>query len=371
MIKEFINLGRQPIANKFLTVKDIINEEFFELKAGFDEDTKLVSLINPPDKSKLFNKDYIYRSSGSATMRKHFKDVADQFAYRKVLEIGSNDGVMVSNLDPTKVVCVEPCSNMAQITDDKGYRTYCDYWDKSLAREIYDEHGAFDIVYAANCMCHIPNIQEAFQAVSRVLGVGGEFIFEDPCLEAMLLNNSYDQIYDEHTHIFSVEAVNKLLNNVGLYIKRVEFLGVHGGSHRYYVTNNKTDAPGYVKFHLETLCSWAWRVRDSGMKLQRLLQEAEQAVIAIGATSKSTVVYNYCGINSNLINYITDTTPGKQGLLSPGMHIPVVGPEYIDKSVKTVFLGAWNFADEIMANHKDLVDRGVKFITHVPYPRYL
>ncbi len=372
----FLNLGRQPIANGFRRSDDISKEYFFDLITGFDEKTKLVSIINPPDKSVLFNESYIYRSSGSSTMRAHFKKTAEDLKKKceahpgsKVLEIGSNDGVMVSHLDPRQTICIEPCANMASITRNMGYETHCVFWNKDIAQAILDVHGPIQYIYAANCMCHILEIQEAFEAIELLLDKDGIFIFEDPSMEMMFQNTSYDQIYDEHAHIFSIEAIHTLLNNVGLYIQEVKPLEVHGGSNRFIVSKQKSRYPIlYHKFDIDQLKQWSLGVQRSKYQLLATLYEVKKAagrIAAIGATSKSTVIYNYCGIDSNLIEFISDTTLEKQGLVSPGKHIPVVSPDRL-KEVDTAFLGAWNFSEEIKSKHPN-----IKLITHVPRIRII
>jgi methylation protein EvaC len=213
------------------------------------------------------------------------------------------------------------------------------------------------------------------------------FIFEDPSLAEVINNNSYDQIYDEHPHVFSVIALDNLLRRNGLQITRVENLSVHGGSNRIHamkigkgiihesVENNKAYERilGLDKF--ETFKGFAQRVKQSKKDLIKLLTQCKKEnkkVISYGATSKSTTIFNYCGIGPDLIEYITDTTPEKQHKLSPGVHIPIIPPEDgFDNSVDYAYLGAWNFIEEISKKEKDFVDRGGKFITHVPIVKFI
>ncbi len=381
-MKEFLDLGQQPIANNFLTPDQFDDEYFFHLKAGFDEDSCLVSLMNFVDKSMLFNESYVYQSSGSETMRKHFADAAKLIPKgSQVLEIGSNDGVFLKHFDPKQAIAVEPCGNFAAITGDLGYKTYAEFWDVDMAEVIVAEDGQQDYVYAANCFCHIPTLDEAFQAVHKVLKEDGVFIFEDPSLAKMLKRNSYDQIYDEHAHIFSVTALNKMLYRNGLTLVRVEPLSVHGGSNRIIACNKRVMSHRSVNEHLieedhaglnkmETYEKFAGRVRKSKVLLTLALKSIKhkgKKVISYGATSKSTTVFNYCGIGPDLIEYITDTTLAKQHKYSPGMHIPVVPYKgCLDDTVDYAFLGAWNFIQEIKKKEHDFLMRGGRLITHVP-----
>ena len=388
MKKEFLNLGKQPIANGFLYEKDIPNEFFFDLRVVFDEETKLVSLKDFVKPELMFNDEYVYVSSMSQTMREHFQDASSKFksifAPQKVLEIGSNDGVFVKNFDPENTIAVEPCGNFAKLTNKQGYHTYSNFWNTTLSNQIVQDHGKQDLIFSANCMCHVQDLEDAFLAISNCLSDNGVFVFEDPSLEKMISRNSYDQIYDEHAHIFSVIALDNILSEQGLQIFDVENLSVHGGSNRIYVKkigntsltvkrsvfeNIKLEREsGLDKF--ERFVKFADSVKQSKEELLFLLKkykDQNKKIVSYGATSKSTTVFNYCGITSEHIDYIVDTTPHKQGKLSPGTHIPVISPEDgFDELVDVAFLGAWNFTKEIVSKEKEFLERGGKFITHVP-----
>jgi len=384
MRKEFLDLRRQPIANKFLKEDEFKDEFFFDLKVVFDDETKLVSLKEFVKPELMFNEDYAYSTSMSYPMVKHFELTAnmlkEEFNPETVLEIGSNDGPFIKNFDTKISICVEPCENFAKKTTDMGYRSYISFWDTDVSHGIKEIHGEMDLVYAANCICHIQNLDECFAAVKNILSENGVFVFEDPSLLRMLERGSYDQIYDEHAHIFSVTALNNILINNGLTIFRVDNLSVHGGSNRIYVARNRP-----VEFsvaenkqreydfginNFQTYEIFAERVRKSKKDLVELLTKLKgegKRVVSIGATSKSTTVFNYCDIGESLIECITDTTPDKQGLLAPGSHIPVVDRESVNlNDYDYAFLGAWNFKDVIANKEREFVENGGKFITHVP-----
>lgn len=366
MITPIIDLGSQPISNNFLTKEQLSKPEYkFDLKLQFDTETKLASLANVPDMAMLFNDTYAYRSSGSETMRNHFRAIYNRLSFNvgKVLEIGSNDGVFIKNYSKVKAEGVEPCKNMADITTELGYKTYNEFWNTKFAKTLESK---YSLVYSANCMCHIPDIQDAFEAVAMVLNGVGYFVFEDPSFESMYINRSFDQIYDEHAHIFSVEAVQKLLNNVGLYIEKIEYIGVHGGGHRYFVNKIKKDPIPCHSFEAEQVAQWG----DDTIKAIKNLSDlciSNEVTAAIGATSKSSVIYNHPDWKVNL-KFIEDTTPNKQGMYSPGRHYPILPKGNINQDTKAVFLGVWNMQDEVRKNYKDLIDSGLKIITHVPTP---
>jgi SAM-dependent methyltransferase len=387
---EFLNLGNQPIANKFITDKSS-DEFFYELRVGFDPDTCLVTHMDYVDPPLMFNENYTYRGSISNTMKLHFKEFSDHVKQKvnptTVLEIGSNDGVFLKNWNPITTCAVEPCGNFANETTELGYRTYSDFWSYDLSETIKFANGHMDLIFAANCICHIPDLDQTFKAVHNLLSDNGLFIFEDPSLAQMINNNSYDQIYDEHPHIFSVIALQRLLERNGLTIVHVDNLSVHGGSNRIWAMKTEhisnVDKSVYDNIEFESLLGlndintfhkFAKKVEQSKEDLVNLLRKCKQLgkkVISYGATSKSTTVFNYCGIDSSLIEYVIDTTPEKQNKYTPGSHIPIKNTDGIESDVDVAYLGAWNFATEIMHKENEFIARGGKFITHVPLVKFI
>jgi len=386
MKKEFLDLGKQPIANDFIKEDEYSSPFFYDLKVVFDEDTKLVSLKDFVKPELMFNENYAYNTSMSTPMVNHFKSTADmlmeEFRPVNVMEIGSNDGPFIRQFDPTTAVCVEPCGNFADITYDMGYETYAEFWTTELSKKIKSECGNMDLIYSANCICHIQDLDDCFSAVANLLSEDGVFVFEDPSLLRMLERGSYDQIYDEHAHVFSVTALDNILKKNGLTLFDVDNLSVHGGSNRIYaskssdvvvkdsVTRNLMEEKQFGVDKFETYQIFAERIEKSKKDLVNLLTKLKdegKKVISIGATSKSTTVFNYCGIGSDLIELITDTTPDKQGTLAPGSLIPVVDRDNVRlKEYDYAFLGAWNFKDLIANKEREFVENGGKFITHVP-----
>ena len=389
MKKEFLDLGRQPITNKFLREDEFKDEFFYDLKVVFDDETKLVTIADYVAPEMMFNGEYAYNTSLSTPMVKHFKDTAEmlnkRFEPKNVLEIGSNDGPFISNFEKETSYCVEPCDNFAKVTADMGYKTSTEFWTKELSNKIKDSSGEMDLIFSANCICHIQDLDDCFSAVANLLSDKGVFVFEDPSLLKMLERGSYDQIYDEHAHVFSVTALDNLLKKNGLVMFDVDNLSVHGGSNRIYakkpnlpsdnvisenVFQNLREEKDFGVDSFETYEIFAKRVHDSKEHLMRCLTNLKhngKKIISIGATSKSSTVFNYCGIDNSLIDYVTDTTPAKQGLFTPGSHIPVVDRESVNlNDYDYAYLGAWNFKDVIANKERQFVENGGKFITHVP-----
>jgi len=387
---KFLNLGKQPITNSFLknVDKKTINKEFFyNLSVGFDKKSYLVSLMKHVDPKKQFTDQYAHRASQSRTMRKSFKEIASKlkkrFKPRKCLEIGSNDGVFIKNFKKNQVVAVEPCTNLAKITQAAGYKTYGKFWNEKIALKIKKLHGQFDLIFSANTISHIPNLEEVFKSVSFDLKEKGVFVFEDPYIGSVILNNSYDQFYDEHVHLFSLISISKIISKSNLKVFDVEITKNHGGSIRFYVSRvdsnfKETKRLKLLKFKeikqglhkFKTYKKFSSRVSKSKKDLVELLKTLKiknKKIISYGATYKSATIFNYCDIGTDLIDYVVDTTTNKQGKFTPGKHIPILSPEIgFDNSVDYAFLGAWNFKKEIKDKEKDFLKRGGKFIVHVP-----
>ena len=238
-MKKFLDLGQQPLANSYIEKKNLnLKEKKFRLTVGFDIKNYLVSILNTVPKERMFNKDYPYKSSESKTMRNSFaklaKKIKKKFKPNFIIEIGSNDGAFIKNFDRKIVVGVEPCKNLAEITRKKKYKTYTEYWSTSLARTITKKKKA-DLVYSANTLSHIKNFNEIFKAIENSLSQNGILILEDPSLLECIKNVAYDQFYCEHIYIFSVIALEKILDKHNLEIFDIENTKTHGGSNRYFI----------------------------------------------------------------------------------------------------------------------------------------
>jgi len=388
---EFLDLGMQPIANNFLSNIDQAGSEYmYHLTVVFDEETNLVSLKQFVPPKMMFNDSYVYHSSLSKTMREHFSSVAkslkEEFSPKVILEIGSNDGVFLKHFSKSNAMSIEPCGNFADLTREMGYNTLSCFWDNDSAEEVLRQRGEQDLIYAANCMCHIQDVENAFKNIAKVISKDGIFVFEDPSLFKILNRGSYDQLYGAHAYIFSVTALSNVLKNCGLDIFRVQETDVHGGSNRIFacavgsreIENSvisSLDKERNARLNdIETYVAFADRVAQSKEQLVGLLTELKRGgnkIISYGATAKSTTVFNYCKIDTSLIDYIVDITPAKQGKFSPGMHIPVISPEEgFDESANYAFLGAWNYEKEITEKEAQFLKNG-RFISHVPYVRVI
>ena len=388
----FIDLGKHPITNNFLSFSNPKNEFFYNLKLIFHSETKLVSLAKFVSPKKMFNEKYAHRASASKTMHLAYSKLAklikEKYKPKSILEIGSNDGVFIKHFKNINNLGVEPCKNLAQITKKMGIKTYDDFWTYKLSEKIIKKNKHFDVIYSANTISHIHNLDETFRAINNSLNDNGIFILEDPSLFEVIKNTSYDQFYDEHAYVFSITALKNITEKAGLKIFKIEQLKTHGGSNRVYFKksyNNKIKISNIVSKQLKNekklgidnlkiYKKFAQNVRTSKKNLIKIFKQIKknnELIIGYGATYKSSTVLNYCKLTNKYIDYFLDTTPTKVGKFTPGTHIPIFKYKGIPDNVNFAYLGAWNFKDEIFKKEKKFIKRGGKFITHVPYPKLI
>jgi SAM-dependent methyltransferase len=390
---DFLDLGKQPLANYYLKIKQIKSRERkYRLIVNFDSITKLVSIKKTFSSKMMFNDKYPYRSSMSKTMQKSFKVLSGiikkEFKPKKILEIGSNDGSFLKNFNKDKSIGIEPCANVEKITKKMKFNTIADYWGIDLAKKILKKYDKIDLIYSANTVSHIKNLDDVFKSINLVLSNEGILIIEDPSLLECLKRNTYDQFYNEHIYVFSYIALENILKKHKLKVFRIENLDIHGGSNRYFikksnsnrkieksVKNQKDKEIRYGLDKINTFIKFSMRVKESKKKLISIfskIKSQNKKIIGYGATAKSTTILNYCNINSSTIDYFLDTTKDKQNKYTPGTKIII--KKYngsIDKSVDYVFLGAWNFKKEIFKKERKFIKSGGKFIIHTPYPRVI
>ena len=240
---DFLDLGSQPLANSYLKKNDFNKKEKkYRLKVCFNKVTKLVSIKKTFSSKIMFNNKYPYRSSMSNTMNFSFKKLAQNIKFnykpKKILEIGSNDGSFLKNFDKKKTIGVEPCTNVEKITKKLKFNTIGKYWDTRLAKNILKKFNKVDLVYSANTITHIKNLDDVFKAINIVLSDNGILIIEDPSLLECLKRNTYDQFYNEHIYVFSYTALKNILKKHKLEIFKIETLEVHGGSNRYFINGS-------------------------------------------------------------------------------------------------------------------------------------
>jgi len=397
LLTKVLDFGMQPLGNGFLEAQDFKDEYYFPMEGGFSEESMMFQLLMQPDPEKMFHDHYAFYSSTSSYMKQHFKQFADlvlQSGYLSkadpfVVELGCNDGIMLKNFVELGIrhLRIEPSLNVAQEANKHGVTTISEFFSEELAERLVNEHGQADAFFAANVMCHIPDIVGVVKGIKKLLKPTGVVMFEDPYLGDVVAKTTYDQIYDEHVFLFSALSIQYLFGLQGMELIDVLPQITHGGSMRYVLVHQgaypvkeavtqllaKEKAQGLDR--LATFEIFRANVEKSRLDLVTLLKELKsqgKKIAGYAATSKSTTVLNYCGIGPDLIEYICDTTPIKQGKLSPGVHIPVVPYEtFKNNPPDYAVLLAWNHAAEIMANEKEYVAAGGKWVVHVPEVRVI
>ena len=397
-LKLLLDLGKQPPANAFVTSKQIRDlgegyEKVFPLRVYFCPNCSLVQLLDIVNPDILF-KDYAYfTGKSSQTMKQHFNELAMKLAAQYlekgdlVIDIGGNDGTFLSCFtDDIKTINVEPSKNVAMESVKKNITTITDFFNISTAHNILNEErgGKAKIITATNVFAHVDNLHEFMAGVKLLLKPEGVFIIEVPHLLHLILNNEFDTIYHEHLSYFSLSPLIKLGDIFNLPLFKVEKIPVHGGSIRCYFGNYAKDKSilsvlneereGGL-FDLKTYKEFAKKVEEIKNALYTLLvalKKENKRIVGYGAPAKGNTLLNYCGIGPELLDYITDTTPYKQGRYSPGMHIPVVSPDkFHEDPPDYALMLPWNFKEEILVKEKDFLMNGGKWIIPIPSVRVI
>ena len=388
-IKPFMSFGEMPIANGFLNKREFKKEFFFKMEVGFSEKFSLFQLNDHPAPDQMFNNNYPFYTGSSELMKLHFKKYSsflkkNYIKYNsKIIEIGSNDGTFLKNFNKNGIdyIGFEPSGNVAKLAKKNGIKTINKFFETKSLSSVKNFLGQTDVVFAANVICHIPNLLDLINAVDKLLSKNGVFIFEEPYLGSMFEKTSYDQIYDEHIFMFSATSVKKIFNLFDMELIDLIKQETHGGSMRYVISRKKyrsinsnvkrilADEKKLNLDHVESCLLFKKKCEESKIKLQNSLKNFKlkgKKIVGYAATSKSTTILNYCKIGPQIIDYICDTTPEKIGKYSPGMHIPIVSTDYFrNDNPDIAYLFAWNHKKEILKKEKFFKKKNLKWISHV------
>ena len=384
---KILDLGLTPPANSFLKKEDLEKEEQkFPLVVYFCKDCALVQLLGVVNPDLLF-RHYSYLTSTSPSLAKHFVQSANILAKKFIkekndlaVEIGGNDGVLLKELKNHCVVLnVEPSKNVAELSRERGVETLNEFFTNKVAESVLKKYGASRLIVANNVMAHIDDIQDVFRGVFSLLSDDGAFVFEAHWVGNLIGDGGFDQIYHEHLCYFSLSPLMRLAEKCGMRIFDVELIPVHGESLRVYAGKNQKVKNSVASFldkekelglqNLATFLNFSKKVEKNKKNLDDLLSKLkkEKKIIAgYGATGKGNTLLNYFKIDNRTIDFISDTTPLKQGLFAPGSHIPICSREAWPRVPDYFLLLAWNYADDIIAKEKEYRDVGGKFIIPVP-----
>ena len=388
-LEPFMSFGKMPLANGFIEKKKIKTEKFYELKIGFNEEISLFQVLDLPKFSNTIYKNYPFFTHKSKFMINHFNKCArwlkNNFLESRsnLFEIGSNDGTMLKNFKNTSInaLGIDPSKNVAKFANEKGIKTLDIFFNKKNVNKLKKYHKKTKVIFAANVFCHIQDLLDVIYCVDQLLTQDGFFIFEEPYLGSMYKNVSYDQLYDEHIYMFSINSIMKIFNLYDFQLLDVIPQNTHGGSIRYIISrkskykikksvysflkyedrNNISNIEGCTSFKENCLKS-----KEKTIKNLNKLKTQNKTICGYGATAKSTTVLNYCKIGPEIIDCIYDTSMEKINKYSPGMHIPIVSMnKFKNNKYDFTYLFAWNHKKEIFQKEKEYIKRGGKWLSHV------
>lgn len=388
-LTKFLDLGDQPLANSFLKSEGkFLTEKKYPLAVYFCGDCNLAQLLDVVDKEEMFS-DYIYFSSGMPKLSNHFKSYAEDVMERFlkpdnfVVELASNDGILLKFFKDSgyKVLGVDPAKNVVQVAEKIGVDTIVDFFSEKLGTEIAEKYGKAKVVLANNVVAHIDDHHDLVKGLDNLLDEDGVFVLEAPYLIDMFENLTYDTIYHEHLSFLAVRPLKRLFEQYGFEIFNVETPEVQGVSLRVFTgrkgkheinPNVQKMIDKELELGLDSLDTYnvlAQKVEEQKNKLISLVKDLKSSgkkIVAYGAPAKGNTMLNYCDLGVNVLDYALEDLPAKQGMFTPGMHIPTVDSEYAHKNLPDYFLMlAWNYQKPILEKEQEFLKNGGKFIIPV------
>ena len=382
----FLNLGKQPLANAVLTKEEFSTEKFYPLNVDICKNCHLPQLdhVVPPD--ILFSNYSYFTGHAGKTWTEHLTELArilsEEFHIQHndfVVDIGSNDGTLLQNFK-CRVLGFEPAKNVSEEAIKKGISTSIKYFslDNSVM-ELAIFHKA-QLILCTNTFAHIDNWHELFCGVKALLSEDGAFVVGVPHFLQLFLNKEYDTVYHEHLSYILVQPLETLGRLFNLNLYRVEKLPTHGGSLRLFFgkTQRIEDSVSIIKdeefksgvYRAESYITFQNDVNRLATDFQKLLYQLNsenKTICGYGHPAKATVILNYCDLNPDIISYVTDLNPAKQGKFSPGTHIPIVSPDVFHSSPPDyAIMFPWNYKEEILELEKEFINNGGKFIIPLP-----
>ena len=395
-VKEFLDLGETALANQFLRADEINGHEpKYPLRIGFCNACGHVQLTDSVPPKEMFD-NYLYISSASDTLKNHLWNLSDLLVRRYglgtedlVIDIGCNDGTLLKGFQRhgVRALGVDPAQNLAVFTDGTGIERCTQLFNASTARAIVEKWGHASVITATNTFPHIQQLSDFIDGLKTVLTPGGVFVIEAHYLLDIIEQVAFDTIYHEHVSYWALGPMKRLFEEHGMTIVDAERVPLHHGQLRVHVqrqgegaAQSSVDkilraekAAGLDQF--STYVKFAERARKIKHDLHQTLRgfaERGERVAGYGAPAKGNTLLGFLDIGPELLPYIVDKSPLKQGLYTPGTHIPVVRPErLLADQPDYVLLLAWNFVDEIIEQQAEYQKRGGKFMVPVPEVRVL
>ena len=394
----FLDLGFAPPSNAYLTGADLqLPESRFPLKFFVCDKCWLVQTQDFARPTELFGSDYAYFSSTSKSWLEHASRYVAQMRERfnldsksYVIEIASNDGYLLKNFIASRIPClgIEPSSNTADAAEALGVNVLREFFCSDLGGRLSNENKSADLVLGNNIFAHVPDINDFTMGLKKVLKPDGIVTLEFPHLLRLLEGNQFDTIYHEHFSYLSLHTASRIFKQAGLIIWDVETLSTHGGSLRVYGCNTENSrkistsvkdvfaeeqSSGLNK--ISTYLGFQDRVDRIKTDLLFYLTEQKRVgkiVAAYGAAAKGNTLLNYAGITPDLVSFVCDAAPSKQGKYMPGSHIPIFPPYILrERKPDIIMILPWNLTEEVISQNSYVREWGGKFVTAIPQIRII
>ena len=391
--KIFLDLGETPLANSYLSDEEIDNnEESFPLKVLVCKKCYLVQLEEFKTPQNIFS-NYAYFSSYSKSFLNHAKNYVDMMINRFqinqnnfVVEIASNDGYLLQYFKEKNIplLGIEPAKNIAKNAEEKGIKTISEFFGEKFSIELIKEYKKADLIICNNVIAHVPKINDFVSGLKLLMSKKGILTIEFPHLMELVEHNQFDTIYHEHFSYLSFFVIKNILEKNGIKIFDVEKIHTHGGSLRVFCTHTENNdiiikksvdelvksenEKGMMEMNFyENFSTKINSTVDQFLDFCNKAKKDNKKLIGYGAPAKANTLLNYCKIKNNLIEYVTDLSPHKQGLYLPGSHLPIKSPEEIKKSKPDfVIIFPWNLQDEIIKQIDFIREWGGKFVIPIP-----
>lgn len=366
--RTFVDLGVQPLANSYLRAHELDEPEVhYPLRPVICEQCRLVQLPVYAGPAAIFT-DYAFFSGQSRSWVEHCDEFATQatalFPMERVLEIASNDGTLLEAFRGRGcgVLGVEPARNVAWVAQTAGIPTIVEFFGSALARRLRDGGYQPDLIVANNVLAHVPDLGDFLRGVELLMSDDTVATFEFPHLAKLIENDGWDAMYHEHLSYFGFITAQRVMTSRGLRVFDVERLDVHGGSIRLYVCKHSSArwqtgaAPAQLSrweqehgyWNLEALAGYAACPPRAKRETLRVLS-GFNSIVGYGAPAKGSTWLNYLGLGPEMIEYVVDSTPAKQGKFLPGSRIPVLPPEVLqERRPETILILPWNWRETII-----------------------
>jgi trans-aconitate methyltransferase len=389
----FLDLGSAPPSNAFLTT-DALNapESWFPLKLFTCGKCRLVQVDEVQSHAALFAPDYVYYSSFSRSWLAHAERYVGEAVAKLrldhnslVMEIASNDGYLLQYVAARGIPCIgiEPTSGTAHAARQKGIETLERFFGHDFADAFVRERGAADLIVANNVLAHVPDLNDFVAGMAAALAREGTITVEFPHLMELVAHRQFDTVYHEHFSYFSLHTVRAIFAAHGLRLWDVEQLSTHGGSLRIWATHvhaQRTETPAVAALlALEAKSGMQDAAYYRGFQAQAdavkndcltfLLEQrrAGRRVAGYGAAAKGNTLLNYAGVKPDLLSYVVDASPYKQGQWLPGSRIPVVNESQLrEDRPDFVLILPWNLREEIVTQLSYIREWDGRFVVAVP-----